>query len=176
MLADGPVGSSLGNSRAAVQERLDRLVTAADLVKVSTEDLTWLEPGLAATPEALDDAAERWAARGPELVLLTDGGAPLRLARPGRPLMQLPVPPVPVVDTVGAGDALAAGVFSGLLAAGVTTRAALAALPDDDLVAVVGDAVLVAALTCTRVGADPPTAAELARARTERAAAAPGGP
>jgi fructokinase len=165
MLADGPVGASLGNDRAAVLERLDRLVAAADVVKLSAEDLAWLEPGPGAEPAALDDAAVRWAARGPRLVLLTDGGAPLRVARPGRPLLHLPIPPVSVADTVGAGDALAAGLFAGLLAAQITTGAALTALPESDLLAIAEDAVLVAALTCTRVGADPPTAAELARAR-----------
>jgi fructokinase len=173
MLAGGPVGASLGNDRAAVLERLDRLVAAADVVKVSAEDLAWLEPGTGADPEALDDAALRWAARGPGLVLLTDGGAPLRVARPGRPLLRLPVPPVSVADTVGAGDSLAAGLFAGLLAQQVTTRAALEAIGDAELLAIVQDAALVAALTCTRVGADPPTGAELDRARDARHAAVP---
>jgi fructokinase len=161
MLADGPVGRSLGNDAAGVRARLDRLVAAADVVKVSAEDLAWLEPG----HRDLDDAAARWAARGPALVLLTDGGAPLRLARPGRPLLHREIPRVEVVDTVGAGDALAAGLFAGLLARGVTTRGALESLTDDELLAVVDDAVLVAALTCTRVGADPPTREELDAAR-----------
>jgi fructokinase len=76
---------------------------------------------------------------------------------------------VTVADTVGAGDSLAAGLFAGLLAAGITTRAALETLPDDDLLALVDDAALVAALTCTRVGADPPTAADLAAARRQQA-------
>ena len=75
---------------------------------------------------------------------------------------------VTVADTVGAGDSLAAGLLSGLLAAGVTTRAALEALPDDDLLRVVDDAALVAAINCTRVGADPPTRAELDAARAAR--------
>ncbi len=168
MLAGGPVGAALGNDRDGVRARLDRLVAVADVVKVSAEDLAWLEPDTA----DLDDAAQRWAARGPALVLLTDGGAPLRIARPGRPLLHRSPPEVTVVDTVGAGDSLAAGLFSGLLAAGVTGRTALAALTDDDLLALVDDAALVAALNCTRVGADPPTAAELAAARAQRA----GGP
>jgi fructokinase len=161
MLADGPVGASLGNRAPAVRARLDRLVAAADVVKVSAEDLAWLEPG----HTDLDDAAARWAARGPALVLLTDGGAPLRIARPGRPLLRREIPQVQVADTVGAGDALAAGLFAGLLERQVTTRAALTALPDGDLLAVVADALLVAALTVTRIGADPPTRAELDRAR-----------
>ena len=163
MLAEGPVGSALGNSRAAVQSRLDRLVARADVVKVSAEDLDWL-----GTSGDLDETAQEWASRGPALVLLTDGGSPLRVARPGRPLLRRPIPPVAVVDTVGAGDSLAAGLLSGLLEAGVTTRAALEALPDEQLVGLLDDAALVAAINCTRVGADPPTRAELAAARASR--------
>jgi fructokinase len=174
MLADGPVGTSLGNDRAAVRARLDRLVAHADVVKVSAEDLAWLEPtgdpAGAGDADAgdLDAAAQRWSDRGPALVIVTDGGAPLRVARPGRPLLTRPIPPVEVADTVGAGDSLAAGLFAGLLRTGVTTRDALAALPDQALLDLVDDAALVAALHCTRVGADPPTAEELARARAER--------
>jgi fructokinase len=161
MLADGPVGTGLGNTAAGVRERLDRLVARADVVKVSAEDLTWLEPGSA----DLDEVAQRWAQLGPALVLLTDGGAPLRIARPGRRVRHRTPPPVTVADTVGAGDSLAAGLLSGLLAAGVTTRAALDALDDERLLALTDDAALVAALTCTRVGADPPTRAQLDGAR-----------
>ncbi|SDO43054.1 carbohydrate kinase [Geodermatophilus sp. DSM 45219] len=162
MLADGPVGTTLGNSPAEVRDRLERLLSRADIVKVSAEDLAWLEPDAAAD---LDGTALRWADRGAALVLLTDGGAPLRIARPGRALLRREPPRVPVVDTVGAGDSLAAGLFAGLLEAGVTTRAALEQLPDDELLPIVDDAALVAALNCTREGADPPTRDELVRAR-----------
>ena len=55
----------------------------------------------------------------------------------------------------------------GLLAEQVTTRGALEALDDHRLAALVDDAALVAALTCTRVGADPPTLEELTRARSD---------
>ncbi|WP_040339895.1 PfkB family carbohydrate kinase [Candidatus Blastococcus massiliensis] len=163
-LADGPVGATLGNDRAGVLARLDRLVARADVVKVSAEDLAWLEPDAG----DLDEAAQRWAGRGPALVLLTDGGAPLRIARPGRPLLRRESPSVEVADTVGAGDSLAAGLLSGLLAAGVTDRRSLEALDDDRLLGLVDDAALVAALNCTRVGADPPTRAEVDAARAGR--------
>ena len=163
MLAEGPVGGVLGNTRPVVRERLDRLVAQADLVKVSAEGLAWLED-----PADLAAAAADWAGGGPAVVLLTDGGAPLRIARPGRPVLHREPPVVTVVDTVGAGDSLAAGLLTGLLTAGVTTRAALEALPDDVLLALVDDAALVAALNCTRVGADPPTRAELDAARASR--------
>ncbi|WP_245159151.1 PfkB family carbohydrate kinase [Blastococcus sp. TF02A_35] len=164
MLADGPVGATLGNDRAAVARRLDGLVARADVVKVSAEDLGWLEPDAG----DLDEAARRWAGRGPALVVLTDGGAPLRIARPGGPVLHREIPRVDVVDTVGAGDSLAAGLLTGLLAAGVTSRAALEAASDEQLLALVDDAALVAALNCTRVGADPPTRAELDAAKDRR--------
>ncbi|WP_369134769.1 carbohydrate kinase [Modestobacter sp. I12A-02662] len=152
MLAEG-----FGNTAADVHQRLDRLVAAADVVKVSSEDLDWLEPGHG----DLDGVATRWAERGPGLVLLTDGGSPLRVARPGRPLMRVRPPTVTVADTVGAGDALAAGLLTGLLESGVTSRRALDEVSDADLERLVTTASRVAALTCTREGAQPPTRAEL---------------
>ncbi|MDQ1660599.1 MAG: fructokinase [Blastococcus sp.] len=165
MLAEGAVGTSLGNDRDVVRTRFERLLAVADIVKVSAEDLAWLEPDQPGKPAALDDAVQRWAGLGPALTLLTDGGEPLRVARPGRPAQRFRPRQVTVADTVGAGDSLAAGLLSGLLAAGVTTRPELEALDDARLSAVLDDAMLVAALTCTRTGADPPTAAELAAAQ-----------
>ena len=81
-----------------------------------------------------------------------------------------------MVATVGAGDTLAAGLFAGLVRTGTLTRDALAALPDEQLAALLDDAALAAALACTRAGADPPTAEELAAARRSPApaGAAPG--
>jgi fructokinase len=157
---DPNVRASLVDDEDAVRARIDQLRRTADIVKVSAEDLAWLEPGA-----DLDDAAVRWAGDGPALVVLTDGGAPLRAARPGRPLLRRTPPQVTVVDTVGAGDSLAAGLFSGLVRTGTLTSDALAALPDERLADLLDDAALVAALACTRPGADPPTAAELAAAR-----------
>jgi fructokinase len=79
MLAEGPVGTALGNTRTVVGSRLDRLITRADVVKVSAEDLDWLGDS-----DDLDAAAREWATRGPAVVLVTDGGAPVRIARPAR--------------------------------------------------------------------------------------------
>jgi fructokinase len=73
----------------------------------------------------------------------------------------VPAVRVPVVDTVGAGDAFSAGLLAGLAQHGVTSRAALDALYIDDLVATLRFAAAVAALTCARAGADPPRRAEV---------------
>jgi fructokinase len=161
---DPNVRPSLIADEAAVRAQIDRLRRTADIVKVSTEDLGWLEPG-AHGPDALDEAAVRWAGEGPALVVVTDGGGPLRAARPGRPLLRRQPPSVTVVDTVGAGDSFAAALFSGLVRTGTLHHDALVGLPDEELVPLLDDAALVAALACTRPGADPPTAAELEAAR-----------
>jgi fructokinase len=143
-----------------VRAQIDDLRRTADIVKVSSEDLEWLEPDA-----DLDEVAVRWAADGPALVVVTDGGEPLRAARPDGTLLRRQPPRVTVVDTVGAGDSLAAGLFSGLVDSGTLSRAALLALSDDALAAVLDDAALVAALACTKAGANPPTRAELEAAR-----------
>jgi fructokinase len=157
---DPNVRASLVDDPDAVRAQVDLLRRTADVVKVSSEDLDWLEPDA-----DLDEVATRWAAEGPALVVVTDGGEPLRAARPGGTLLRRQPPRVTVVDTVGAGDSLAAGLFSGLVRTGTLTRAALLDLPDDELAALLDDAALVAALACTRAGANPPTLAELEAAR-----------
>ncbi len=157
---DPNVRASLVSDPDDVRARIGELRRTADLVKVSAEDLDWLEPGV-----DLDEAAVRWAGEGPGLVVVTDGGGPLRAARPGRPLLRRQPTAVTVVDTVGAGDTLAAALLSGLVRTGTPTSDALAGLPDDELAALLADAALAAARACTRPGADPPPAAELAAAR-----------
>ena len=69
----------------------------------------------------LDEAARRWAARGPALVVLTDGGAQVRIARPGGPVLRREIPRVDDVDTV-------AGVLGRIT---VPTLVVASALGDD---------------------------------------------
>jgi fructokinase len=133
---------------------VERVVALADVVKVSSEDLAWLLPGLP-VPEVL----ERWRALGPALVVATDGGeGATALGAAG--LLHAPAEPVAVVDTVGAGDAFSAGLLAGLDDAGLLDRAALAAAGEDALRGALELAARVAGITCGRPGADPPTRAE----------------
>jgi fructokinase len=63
---------------------------------------------------------------------------------------------VQVSDTVGAGDSFSAGFLAALAERGALSRAALEALPADELRAALCFGAAVAAITCTRPGADPP--------------------
>jgi fructokinase len=147
----------MGGAEAA-RERVERFVAAADVVKVSDEDLTWLAPG--ADPL---DVADAWLASGPSLVVLTRGGeGSAALCRAGR--VEVPAPPVTVVDTVGAGDSFMAALLDRLAATGLLgaeSAAALRAIDPGTVAAVLAHAARVAAVTCGRAGADPPTRAEL---------------
>jgi fructokinase len=137
----------------SVRARIDRLAQRADVIKVSDDDLQVLDGQSAA-----GSTIERWTTGRASVVLRTAGPWPVTIHGPTG-MTTVGVPTVPVVDTVGAGDAFGGGFLAAVLGAG-SGRAALG-----DPAAVheaVQGAVAVAALTCTRPGADPPTAAEVA--------------
>jgi fructokinase len=138
--------------RPGYRQRIARLLHRADVVKVSDEDLAFLEP-----EHPPLEAARRLLDQGPSLVLLTRGpvGAVVLGAEQE---VRVRAPGVKVVDTVGAGDAfggaflawwrwhgLGPGDLTRLDQAAEATRFACAA----------------AALTCERAGALPPRRAEL---------------
>jgi fructokinase len=133
-------------------ERVTRLIARSDVVKVSDDDLAYLMPEH--DPLA---GARAVLAHGPQVVLLTAGGSTVQvLARDGE--AAVPVQPVAVVDTIGAGDSFSAGFVSWWVASG-RTNDRLGAL--EQVVPAVRAAVEVAAAVCTRRGADPPWRHEL---------------
>ena len=147
----------------AVLNGVQGLLNVADVVKVSSEDLHWLLPGM--TPEQVVDD---WLGRGPKLVAVTLGSdgvlagttSGLRARRAGVS--------VKVIDTVGAGDTFSAALLAGLHSAevlGADKREELAALDYSTLDELLHDAALAAAICCSRRGADPPTRGDLRLSR-----------
>jgi fructokinase len=136
----------------------ERFVAAAHVLKASDEDIGWLYPGTTA-----DQVAAVWLDLGARLVVITRGPGGASAYRTGRSRLDRPAPDIELIDTVGAGDALMAGLLSSLAQLGEAARPDLLTSLDDDVIGhVLGRAVLAAAITCERAGADPPTAAELA--------------
>ena len=134
--------------------RVRRAVGLADLVKASEADLGDLDPApRGATPMGRS---------GPTVV--TRGARGATLYRAGRPPLDIPAPRVKVVDTIGAGDACMAGLLFALGERGGLDRGRLDTVPDDDWREVLRVATTAGAMTCERLGADPPTVGAL-RAR-----------
>ena len=176
----GSIGASLRPGRDAVVDQLDQAVAAgvfisydpnarpaflppvaqawedmtevaahADLVKLSDEDVHAFAPD--STPA--DVAAHLLGAGRTKLVVVTEGGGGAQaFSRTGS--VAVPSEPVDVVDTVGAGDS-----FMGALIA-VTLEWGLE-LDEGRMTALLRAAHVVAGITCSRRGANPPTRQEL---------------
>jgi fructokinase len=147
----------LGEPERARPE-IERLVAICDVVKVSEEDLRWLYPD-----RSDEDVAQRWLASGPALVVVTRGGAGV-YAVSARLELRRDAVPIDLVDTVGAGDSFTSGLLDGLHRADLISgarRDALAAIDEATLGSVIDEAILVAGLTCSKPGADPPTRTEV---------------
>ena len=152
---DPNVRAALAGDRAAYRRRLEEVAAKAQVVKASEEDLGWLYPG-----EAVEAAAQRWQRHSGGLVVLTRGPAGVSAwTATGR--VDRAAEPVPVVDTVGAGDSFAGGLLDGLYRIGGLHPGGPGALRVDELDAVLAFAARVAAVTCSRPGADPPYRREL---------------
>lgn len=136
----------------AYRARVGRMLPRTDILKTSTEDLAFLMPGT-----GVSEAARALLDGGAGCVLVTDGPAVIR-AFVGSDQLIVPVPPVEVIDTVGAGDAFG-GAF---LAWWVENGLARENLRDLVLLrSGIAAAALVASLTCGRAGAEPPWRHEL---------------
>lgn len=138
--------------REQYSARLQRVASLAHVVKISADDAEFLEPGVQPRAVARDlvDA-------GATVVLLTRGadGTEVITAAGERLVPSLPVT---VADTIGAGDSFGAA----FLAAWLSSGRGIADLVDLDAVQRAAEAAnQVAAITCSRVGADPPRRNEL---------------
>jgi fructokinase len=138
--------------------RLDRMLARADVVKASEDDLAWIDPGAAPVDAARALLAHEHAAGPPGGVALVTLGAAGALVVTAADVTEVPSPPVEVADTIGAGDAFMGAFLARWRARGLG-RADLA--HRDDVVEAAAFACRVAAITCSRAGADPPRASEL---------------
>jgi sugar/nucleoside kinase (ribokinase family) len=139
------------NFRNLMDERytptLQRMAALADLIKVSDDDLRGLFPGT-----ELDEALRQLRAFNPDaLCLLTRGGEGASLLHRAE-CADARAPKVDVVDTVGAGDASAAGLLQ-----------SLARYPDRSLQSHLHAALAAGSAACLQAGATPPPPAAMHR-------------
>ena len=139
------------------RERLDGFLDLAHLIKVSEEDLFELDPEL-----SLDAHAEALLARpNCRLVVITLGAKGSRGFGKHASVTVGIHPATAGGDNVGAGDTLMAGILSWLDDHEALTPDRLGALDEISLAAMLRFGAIAAGINCSRIGANPPTRAEV---------------
>ncbi|WP_151084487.1 carbohydrate kinase family protein [Nocardioides cynanchi] len=137
-----------------VVQAVEEVVTLADLVKASDEDLHALYPA-----DTVEVAVERLRGLGASAVVVTRGqGGATWYGPDGR--VDVASHEVPVVDTIGAGDTFGAAVIDALSDLGAV-GGRLPGLGSSEVDKVLRHAARAAAVTVSRPGADPPYRHEL---------------
>lgn len=153
---DPNVRPTIEPNMAVWRQRVDALRKQTTLLKVSDEDIAMLHPD--ADPVGIVKA---WAKDGPALVVLTRGGDGVVGVR-GEDVFHAKPPKTEVVDTVGAGDTFMATLLAEMSAQS-DPAGYLATLPTSGIETLLNRAAAAAAITCSRRGADLPTATDLAK-------------
>lgn len=137
---------------SSYRKRLQKFFELADIVKVSDDDLEWIEPG----PQSQRQKVDQILKAGPSIVVLTKGdkGACAYLRDGSETVAQADV--AEVVDTVGAGDTFNAGLLAKLAARGWLSKKSLATIDPAEVLIALRFGGKVAAITVSRAGANPP--------------------
>jgi fructokinase len=138
----------LGDRDESVK-KVEKWVAISSAVKVSDEDLNWLYPG-----KENDEIVSKWLEIGVQLVVVTLGDKGITAYRMNE---QISVDAVKVVvaDTVGAGDTVGAILVEAIIKNGLDK------LTGEVLKSMLNRAVKAAAITVSRIGANPPSKEEI---------------
>ena len=156
---DPNVRPTIVPDRAFARARAEESVRLADVVHASDEDIAWLYPD-----RPLRESLQAWQQMGPAFVVMTRGAEDI-VAVTAHGVVERPIVPVDVADTVGAGDSFTAALLAALddrSLLGAANRGRLHAMDPADVESVLIYASRASAITASRPGADPPTRAELA--------------
>jgi fructokinase len=163
--------------KAAYTLRMDDFAARANILRMSEVDFEFLYGGSDFEPKA-----KALLASGVSLVIVTQGGRGVLAWHRSAGSIEVEAPHIEVVDTIGAGDSFQGAFLFALREIGRIGVEALASLSRDELHRALTFAMACAAITCGRVGADPPRLTdltiglvELLRGRGELPAL-PGGP
>lgn len=139
------------------RDRLDQMLALSDIVKVSDEDMNWIDP----SPVSMQEKLAALLGKGPSVIVLTRGGEGATGYLSDGTEVSVPAARVEICDTVGAGDTFNAGVLAKLAELGALQKSKLKTLSADTLTKALAHGAKVASITVSRAGANPPWAGEL---------------
>ena len=146
---DPNIRSAVISDRNQYVAQVERWVEIASVVKVSDDDINWLYPSL-----DIEQVVSNWLTKGPSLVVVTYGDKGLAGYQKDEKV-SIEAVKVKVADTVGAGDTVGAILVEAIVKDGLDILAGVR------LETMLKRAAKAAAITVSRVGANPPTSEEL---------------
>jgi len=146
---DPNIRSAVISDRDQYVMQVERWVSISSAIKLSDEDIKWLYPSL-----DIEQVINNWLIKGPSLIVVTHGEEGLTGYRKDEKLTVNAVK-VKVADTVGAGDTVGAVLVEAIIKDGLDSLTGLR------LETMLKRAAKAAAITVSRVGANPPTFQEL---------------
>jgi fructokinase len=159
---DPNIRAGLIEDPAAYRARFTSWLPDIGVLKVSEDDALWLAD-LPGDGDVVPVLAE-WLRGGVTAVVLTRGSAGLTVFTGSTDRVDVPAVPARVADTIGAGDTVHAALLAWLDRHGVVSAGDVAKLDRQAWAEALGFASAAAAVTVSRVGAEPPYAAELGTA------------
>jgi fructokinase len=146
---DPNIRAAVVNDHKIYLSQVERWVAISSAVKVSQEDLSWLYPSL-----EINQVVNNWLTTGPSLVVVTYGDKGLTGYRKDE-VVSVEAVQTKVIDAVGAGDTVGAILVEAIVKDGLDS------LTGSRLESMLKRAAKAAAITVSRVGANPPTVEEL---------------
>ena len=146
---DPNIRPAVTSDRERYLAQVERWVAISSAVKVSDEDIRWLYPSL-----DVEQVVNNWLKNGPSLIVVTYGDTGLTGYRKSE-MVSVDAVKVKVADTVGAGDTVGAILVEAIVKDGLDSLAGAR------LETMLKRAAKAAAITVSRVGANPPTSEEL---------------
>jgi fructokinase len=137
------------SDRKQYMDQVDRWLAISSAVKVSDEDIRWLYPSL-----EIEQVVNNWLIKRPSLIVVTYSDKGLTGYRLGEKV-GIDAVKVKVADTVGAGDTVGAILVEAIFKDGLDI------LTGARLETMLKRAAKAAAITVSRLGANPPTFEEL---------------
>jgi len=151
IMVDPNVRANFIADDARYRDRINVVLELSDVIKISDEDLDWIDPR--DVPYSVK--AQKLIQDGATYVCLTLGEDGVELHSSRGLIHKVETPRVEVVDTVGAGDAFNAGFLTSLYRADALSKNGLREIATSELHSALEFATKFASDTVTRAGSDP---------------------
>lgn len=151
IMVDPNIRANFISNEARYRERLNEFLRHSDIIKVSDEDLDWIDP----SDEKMETKAAKIIEMGPTIVFVTLGERGAKAFTQDGLVAKVGSTSVKVIDTVGAGDTFNAGLLTCLSRGNALSKTGLTHITTRNLTSAIEFAVDFASDTATRRGADP---------------------